>query len=826
MRSETNRNTPALSGADPADPGVRRRLGTTAALGVTLVLGSAIGATTAVALWISTNGLRAQAEEAGRATAMTAATSFATLAEPSAANIARTLDIVLHDHLQAQAAATALLVEAAETAGHGTDYIEDALRQIAWRSPIRRIDVTADQGPSYSTEPAPLELTELEPAFAPLATTPAQGRTAAAAATETATGLTKAAAAQPLHRPAAVRIEQQLDSLSAAQAYGGADDRTARELAGQQATAIARLITHAVELAEDTGWQRQRIEERLEALVRNTAIEHVAAALSDGHVVYEAGTAAGLASEVTDTALDAGADGAIALEGGYGEGRRWLTRAAATRADSPLTTIVGIATRTGEGTLVESAWQTEANRLSEVEGITGVWIAETTTAVGGGNGTLRLAAAAPGPGNDGAAGTDAWTRWDLPRIRMAARTARLSAATSSSSIELLTSRTASLLSAAPIERPGGRTAAAILIENRADEVVTRMRREAGSGLAAAAALIAGLAIMTTWSARRWLTRPIEAVAAAAEHLQAGEHPPAELTAPLERRQDEIGGLARSFGRMSRQVLARHDELTTLVADKTHWLQDANRKLTETHQRIDSEIGLARTVQHALVPQGTRTAGNLTLCSRMTPAKELGGDFINIDARADGRLFLAVCDVSGKGAAAALFMAVAQSAIAAAAVRHDDVRQIAAEANGALNDTNPLGMFVTGVIAMIDTEEGRIEYVDAGHEPPLAVAPGRDLRRLTKSGNIPLGLDPGEQYDLLTHEMAPGETIAAYTDGITDACNTEEELYGERRLQELLQANAGEAPEKIVQELWTAIELFSGRMAAADDKTCAVIRRHA
>ena len=158
-----------------------RRLGTTAALGLTAVLITAIGGTTAGALWISVNALRIQAEETGRQAAVTAATSFTTLAEPSAANIVRTLDIVLHDHLQAQAAATALLVEAAESAGHGARYIEDALAQIAFRSPIRRIDVTsAAAGPSYSSEATPLKHTELEPAFAPLATMPATGRTAAA----------------------------------------------------------------------------------------------------------------------------------------------------------------------------------------------------------------------------------------------------------------------------------------------------------------------------------------------------------------------------------------------------------------------------------------------------------------------------------------------------------------------------------------------------------------------------------------------------------------------------------------------------------------------
>ena len=136
------------------------------------------------------------------------------------------------------------------------------------------------------------------------------------------------------------------------------------------------------------------------------------------------------------------------------------------------------------------------------------------------------------------------------------------------------------------------------------------------------------------------------------------------------------------------------------------------------------------------------------------------------------------------------------------------------------------MFVTGVIALIDTATGRFDYVIAGHEPPLAVSPAKNLHRLEQSRNIPLGLDPEERYDRRSHEMAPGETIAAYTDGITDACNANEELFGGHRLQELLATNAAEPPEHMLQQIWTATELFSGRMAAADDKTCVLIRRHA
>ncbi len=146
------------------------------------------------------------------------------------------------------------------------------------------------------------------------------------------------------------------------------------------------------------------------------------------------------------------------------------------------------------------------------------------------------------------------------------------------------------------------------------------------------------------------------------------------------------------------------------------------------------------------------------------------------------------------------MAVAQSAIAAAAGKHDDLRGICAEANRTLCEANPLGMFVTGVIAMIDTTTGRLEYVCAGHEPPLAVGPGKQLSRLGATDNIPLGLEPAEQYNKLKHEIACDETIVAYTDGVTDACNPEDELFGESRLQELLANNALEPPQRMLQQI--------------------------
>ena len=211
-----------LTSADHADPTIRQRLGNRAAVGVMLTLASAVGACTAGGLWVSIDSLRTQAEEAGRQAAITTATAFGELAEP----------------LRAQTAATGMLVEAAASAGRGTACIEDAPAEIAWRSPIRRTDITAADCRNYATGQSVLRVDELEPEFALLATTRTPGRTAAAAATQTGARLTKTAAVKPMHRPTAVRIEQQLDGLTAARTCGDAGDRQARKLAHDQAAAF------------------------------------------------------------------------------------------------------------------------------------------------------------------------------------------------------------------------------------------------------------------------------------------------------------------------------------------------------------------------------------------------------------------------------------------------------------------------------------------------------------------------------------------------------------------------------------------------------------
>ncbi len=801
-----------------------RRLGTKAALAVTAVLTTAIGLATAGGLWISTNGLRAQAELSGRQAALTAASGFTALEALSAANIARTLDVVLDDQLRALAGAMALLVEAAESAGHPPAYIDDALRQIAYRSAVLRIDVSAGEGRSYSTAARPLRTEELEPAFQVLATADPEGRTLAAPAQQTPDGLTKAAAAQTMHRRLAVRVEQALDNEGAERTYGQTGNRAAQEVAERQAAGIALLLSHAIELAEDAGWGGRRIRERLEALVRNTTVERIAALGAGGPAVYEAGGA------------DAGAPGRSAadleklealrtaqetmsrvLDGGYDRQQRWIAAAGASRGRGRLAAIVELATRAGRGSLVESAWQAEADRLAQVSGITGVWVVVMD------GDRIRLAAAAPRPGQGAEGGQDAWSRWN-DRLAGAARGAAGERRPSSrAAITLLDDETASVLSAAPAGARRQGPAVVVVVENRADEVVRQMRREVGIGLGAAVVLMAVMALVTTWAVRRWLTTPVVAVADGAQALAEGRRP-AGLAGRIRHRGDEIGTLGRSFEQMTEQVLARHEELQARVAEKTRWLRSSNEQLTHAQERMRQDMSLAKVVQAALVSTGAQRVGALELCARMTPASDLGGDFVIVQKRASQELVIAVCDVSGKGVAAALLMASAQGALSAAARQHDSVCEIAEEANRRLCEGNELCMFVTGLIAAVDTRTGVLEYVCAGHEPAIVVDAEGRLAKLPGTGGLPLGLEESERFRKRHHRIGAGETLVMYTDGVTDACNRGAEMFGEERLQELVRSSRLEGAEAIVRTIWTGIDLFSGPAAVVDDKTCLVLQR--
>ena len=381
-----------------------------------------------------------------------------------------------------------------------------------------------------------------------------------------------------------------------------------------------------------------------------------------------------------------------------------------------------------------------------------------------------------------------------------------------------------MLSAAPAgaiqENP-----AVVVVQQEAADAAGQMREEALLGLGSAVLLITLMGGATAYSSRRWLTKPIEALAEASRQLSEGQKPEGGATRKLRERGDEMGVLARSFHGMADRVLDRNAELEQRVNDRTKFLEAANDSLRANDGKRRKDLELARRVQQNLVSTGSRKFGTIRMASRMTPAKELGGDFVSIVERTNGTVCLAVCDVSGKGVSAALFMAAAQSALNGAANRGASAEEIARETNQRLQDGNELEMYVTGVIAVITIATGQVEYICAGHEPPISIAAGQKATKLKSSEDVPMGLgSPKTKYTTRQRQVRPGETIVAYTDGIPDATNGDEKSYGEARLQALIEANAGRDPDEMIQELWTSVDVFTGRAPTYDDKTCLILQR--
>ena len=323
---------------------------------------------------------------------------------------------------------------------------------------------------------------------------------------------------------------------------------------------------------------------------------------------------------------------------------------------------------------------------------------------------------------------------------------------------------------------------------------------------------------------RWLTHPIEVIAEAARQVETGKPPDNEAMQEVIDRTDELGSLARVFSDMTVQVFNREEQLETMVAARTRELQTSNQRLQIAHEAIKQDLSMAKVVQEALVREGDAEFGAFSVSARMTPAQQIGGDFVEFTDASGGQLSFVLGDVSGKGVAAALFMAASQSAVMGAFAEHTGISTIANEANRRLCQQNPMGLFVTCVLGVLDVESGRLDYVCAGHEPAYLVGADDDRRALPMTQGLAMGLMDDFEYASGSEVIGPGETLFIYTDGLTDAVNLGGELFGKERLEATLDGAARRPSAEIVDHTWNEIGTFSTGAAAADDMTCLVLRR--
>ena len=240
--------------------------------------------------------------------------------------------------------------------------------------------------------------------------------------------------------------------------------------------------------------------------------------------------------------------------------------------------------------------------------------------------------------------------------------------------------------------------------------------------------------------------------------------------------------------------------------------------------LEKELGVARSMQQAILPVEFPNGEEYDVHGTMAPARDVSGDFYEVLALERGRLGLAVADVSDKGIPAALFMMSSRILLKGAAIGLASPDRVLSEMNAALHADNPNTMFVTLVYAVYDPETGVFTYANGGHCDPLVVHGDGSVSELPGTRGIVLGLAGDLEYALVEGALRPGETLVLYSDGVTDAKGPSGEEFGTGRLRALFAgrapASATEASNRIVE----AVGEFAQGAALADDVTCLALHR--
>ena len=211
--------------------------------------------------------------------------------------------------------------------------------------------------------------------------------------------------------------------------------------------------------------------------------------------------------------------------------------------------------------------------------------------------------------------------------------------------------------------------------------------------------------------------------------------------------------------------------------------------------------------------------------RLDPAKEVSGDLYDFFTVEPGKMCFVVGDVSGKGVAAGLFVAVTRTLIRATAAPGRSPLEILQKVNAQLCAENQANLFVTMILGILDTVTGRMKYGQGGHNPPLLL-PAQGEPVYEPSGGMPLGVFDDAKVGQRQLDLKLGETLLVYTDGVTEAMNPKRELFGEERLKQALQGQARLSPETLTQRVVEEVAKFAAGAEPSDDITLLAVKHRA
>ena len=273
-----------------------------------------------------------------------------------------------------------------------------------------------------------------------------------------------------------------------------------------------------------------------------------------------------------------------------------------------------------------------------------------------------------------------------------------------------------------------------------------------------------------------------------------------------RTDDEIEILAESFAALSKKTRDYIVQITQITAEK---------------ERIGTELALATRIQGDMLPNiypAFPDRPDFDVYATMTPAKEVGGDFYDFFLIDDTHLGIVMADVSGKGVPAALFMMISKILVQNAAMSGKSPAEVLEEVNNQICSNNREEMFVTVWFGILDTVTGKITTANAGHEYPAIMQHGERFELVRDKHGLVIGAMEGSRYRENEMTLAPGSKLFLYTDGVPEATNAQNEIFGTERMLTALNVEPDAAPEEILRHVREAVDDFVKEAEQFDDLT--------
>ncbi len=240
--------------------------------------------------------------------------------------------------------------------------------------------------------------------------------------------------------------------------------------------------------------------------------------------------------------------------------------------------------------------------------------------------------------------------------------------------------------------------------------------------------------------------------------------------------------------------------------------------------LENELNVASKIQQSILPTQFPRGGDFGIFASMEPAREVGGDFYDVIHLGEGRVGVAIADVSDKGVPAALFMMSSRTLLKGSAIGNYEPGEVLREVNDILCEGNDAMMFVTLLYAIYDSNTGKLSYANGGHTTPYVRRADGSVISLPFTGGVAMGVLEDMEYSQDSFQVEPGDAVFFYSDGVSEAMNENGEEFGLGRMSDVLANTSSQNPEDINDAIFASVRAFAGDTPQSDDITCLTLCR--